>query len=584
MELFRKKDVGRIVAEAAQADAQTDAHGVSAGSLKRTLGTRDLVSLGIAAVIGAGIFSTIGNASANGGPAVSLLFIFTAIACAFSAMCYAEFASAIPIAGSAYTYAYASFGELVAWLIGWSLLLEYAVSNIAVAISWSGYFTALIESMGFHFPAWLTMDFLSASRGFAEVTEKLAAGASLNSLPPNLREAYAAWTTAPQIGGVHFVADVPALVIVGLITWLVYVGVKESKNTNNVLVVLKLAVVLLVIGLGAAFVDPDNWTPFAPNGFKGVLGGISAVFFAYIGFDSLSTMAEETKDPRRDLPRAMIWTLIICTILYVAIALILTGMTSYSNLAVDDPLAHVFSLVGLGDSARRTITSIIAVSAVVAMTSALLVYQMGQPRIWMSMSRDGLLPPIFSRIHPKYRTPGFSTILTGFVVAIPSLFLNLTEVTDLTSIGTLFAFVLVCAGVLHLQASGQPLNGKFKVPYVNAGIYVPIGFVVTLAAIAIWVPDSIRDMFVYGTGADDPGFVGRLPRYLFIIVTTLLTIQSIRKRYSLIPVLGVLSCLYLMTELHVGNWVRFAGWLGVGALIYFMYGYQHSKLRAEAKA
>ncbi|HSI91363.1 MAG TPA: amino acid permease, partial [Adhaeribacter sp.] len=461
--LFRKKDIDRLMADM---DLRDKLH----GGLERNLTLRDLTSLGIAAIIGAGIFSTIGNASAAGGPAVSMLFIFTAVACAFSAMCYAQFASTIPVSGSAYTYAYASFGELVAWIIGWDLLMEYAIGNIAVAISWSDYFTSLLAGFNIYIPPYLTMDFLSAMRGHQEVTGMLQQGTALTEIPQSLLTARDAWQLAPAIGPVRLVADLPALMIVVLITYLVYVGIKESKRTANLLVLLKLAVILLVIAVGAFYVKPENWDPFAPNGVSGVMKGVSAVFFAYIGFDAISTTAEECKNPQRDLPRSMIYALVICTVLYVLITLVLTGMVSYTELAVGDPLAFVFDRLGLSFMA-----GIISISAVIAMASVLLVFQLGQPRIWMTMSRDGLLPKAFAKIHPRYHTPSFATIVTGFVVAIPALFMNLTEVTDLTSIGTLFAFVLVCGGILMLERDPEHRKkAGFKVPYFNGKFIFPV--------------------------------------------------------------------------------------------------------------
>ena len=383
--LFRKKDINVMLA-----DLQDEQDGLHGTSLVRNLTLRDLTALGIAAVIGAGIFSTIGNASAAGGPAVSLLFVFTAIACAFSALCYAQFASTLPVAGSAYTYAYTSFGELIAWIIGWDLLMEYAIGNIAVAISWSDYFTSLLSGLGLPIPAFLTMDYLSASRGFDEASAALASGTTVAELSPNLQATYTAWQNAPRIGGIPLIADLPALLIVVAITYLVYVGIKESKRTANFLVLLKLLVILLVISVGVFYVAPANWSPFAPNGIAGVLKGVSAVFFAYIGFDAISTTAEECKDPQRDLPKAMIYSLIICTVLYILVALVLTGIVPYSELAVGDPLAYVFDRIGLD-----FISGVVAVSAIIAMASVLLVFQLGQPRIWMTMSRDGLLPKVF---------------------------------------------------------------------------------------------------------------------------------------------------------------------------------------------
>jgi len=441
--------------------------------MKKNLNTRDLTALAIAAIIGAGIFSTIGTAASHGGPAVSLLFVFTALACAFSALCYAEFAARIPISGSAYTYSYASFGELIAWIIGWDLIMEYAVGNIAVAISWSDYFTGLISGIGLNIPEYFSTDFLTASRGYKEALIQLASGTDLNNLSASLKEAYYAWIHAPQIFGVHIIADIPAFSIVAIITCLVFIGISETKMASNIMVLLKLILLMVVIGVGAFYVKTENWSPFAPNGFGGVLRGVSGVFFAYIGFDAISTTAEECKNPQRDLPKAMIYSLVICTVLYVLISLVLTGMVSYSELAVGDPLAYVFSRLDL-----NFLSGIIAIGAIIAMASVLLVFQVGQPRIWMSMSRDGLLPKRFSKLHPRFRTPAFATIITGILVAVPTLFLNLTEVTDLTSIGTLFAFILVCGGILVLNKGrdkGRPPEHKgFKIPYYNSKYILPL--------------------------------------------------------------------------------------------------------------
>ncbi|HEX4950608.1 MAG TPA: amino acid permease [Blastocatellia bacterium] len=575
--LFRRKSIQQIQLDAAQGLGDGEGSG-----LKKALGVVDLTALGIAAVIGAGIFSTIGNAAYNGGPAVALLFVFTAIACAFAALCYAEFASMIPVAGSAYTYAYASFGELVAWIIGWDLLMEYAIGNIAVAISWSDYFTSLLAGYGINIPQYLTMDFLTASRGFDKVDALLKAGQTLDQIGAtegigNAVAAYQAWTTAPMLGGFHLVCDLPALAIVFIITALVFVGIKESKNASNIMVAIKLGVIFFVIVLGAFYVQPENWSPFAPNGIAGVLKGVSAVFFAYIGFDAISTTAEECKNPQRDLPRGMMYSLVICTVLYVLIALVLTGMVSYKDLAVGDPLAFVFEKVG-----ARWISYIIAISAVIAMATVLLVFQLGQPRIWMTMSRDGLLPPIFAAIHPKFKTPWFSTIVTGLVVAIPSLFMNLTEVTDLTSIGTLFAFVLVCGGVLLLQHN-QNIERKFKVPYINAKFIAPALFVLIWLGLILFKPEAISSLLATTDPANptETGwevFKHKIPLLGFIVIATALVVQCFRKSLSLIPVLGVLTCGYLMTELGWTNWYRFLIWLAIGLVIYFLYSYQHSKL------
>lgn len=542
--------------------------------MKRRLGVRDLTAMGIAAIIGAGIFSTIGNAAASGGPAVSLLFVFTAIACGLSAMCYAEFASAIPISGSAYTYAYASFGELIAWIIGWDLIMEYAIGNIAVAISWSGYFVGLMNGLHIYIPEYLAIDYLSAAKGFILATEQLQTGISVAGLDSNLREAYLAWTSAPHIGNIRFIADIPALGIVVFITMLVYKGIYETKMAGNILVLVKIGILLLVIAVGSFYVDPKNWNPFAPNGIGGVLKGVSGVFFAYIGFDAISTTAEECKNPRRDLPRSMIYALVITTVLYVTISLVLTGMVPFSQLGVSDPLAFAFEKLHL-----TKLSGIIALGAVIAMAGVLLVFQVGQPRIWMSMSRDGLLPPRFSKLHKKYRTPAFATIVTGFLVAIPALFLNLTEVTDLTSIGTLFAFILVSGGVLVLHPRGnQSANKKgFNVPYVNSRWYLLPLWAATLIVIWFSNPGFLAGLFD-GRNLVSKGFQNQLPLFVFILVAVLTTVYAVVRQWSLIPVLGLLTNLYLMSELGITNWVRFLVWLMIGLVLYFAYGMRHSKL------
>ena len=564
-ELFRKKTISSILADANT--GLTDATH-SASGLSKVLGVKDLVAMGIAAIVGAGIFSTIGTASYQGGPGVSLLFIITAVCCGFSALCYAEFASRIPVSGSAYTYAYATFGELIAWIIGWDLLMEYAIGNVTVAISWSQYFVNLLEGINIHIPAFLTTDYLSASRAFDTASAELAKGASINNLSDSMKLGYNAWLNAPKIGGLRLIADLPALAIVFFITWLVYTGIRETRKATNLMVGLKIVVIVAVIAIGCFYVAPANWSPFLPNGFSGMMKGVSAVFFAYIGFDAISTTAEECKDPQRDLPKGMIYSLIICTILYILIALVLTGMVSYTKLQVGDPLAFVFKEVGL-----NKISYIISFSAVIATASVLLVFQMGQPRIWMSMSRDGLLPKAFSRIHPKYKTPSFSTIVTGFVVAVPALFLNLTEVTDLTSIGTLFAFVLVCGGVLLLPerdtSEGTP---KFKITYISSQFIVPVLFIV--GVIIFW--KNFLGLFDFSAGWEV--FRDKLPFFLFVILATALTIASFIKKLSLIPVLGLASCFYLMTELGYTNWLRFLIWLVIGLVIYFLYSRYHSKL------
>ncbi len=563
-QLFRKKELSSIL---------HDAEHNSGTQMKRSLGVVDLTALGIAAIIGAGIFSTIGTAASSGGPAVSLLFVFTAIACGFSAMCYARFASSIPISGSAYTYAYASFGELIAWIIGWDLIMEYTVGNIAVAISWSDYFTSLLNGLGVHIPAFLTVDYVTASRGFTEAVNQMQSGHVLSSLPHYIQEAYQAWSNAPTFFDIKIIADIPAFCIVAFIATLVYIGIYETKVAGNIMVLLKLVILIVIITVGAYYVNPDNWNPFAPNGFPGVLKGVAGVFFAYIGFDAISTTAEECKNPKRDLPRSMIYALVITTVLYVVISLVLTGIVNYSELNVGDPLAYAFQKIGL-----TQFSGFIALGAIIAMAGVLLVFQVGQPRIWMSMSRDGLLPPRFSKLHPKHKTPGFATVINGFLVAIPALFMNLTEVTDLTSIGTLFAFVLVSGGVLVLddKKSKTPLNGKFKIYFINSRYFL----------VPIWIVTAISLFFLNRQGFNSMFEVHNLnwsssPSIIFAIVAIIVTIFAAIREWSLIPVLGLLTNLYLMSELGIINWMRFLIWLVIGLLIYFLYSINHSKLKKE---
>ena len=587
--LFRKKSIAQIQADAAAGLSEHAQDSGQPGTLRRTLGVFDLTLMGIAAIIGAGIFAMVGKASYNGGPAVALLFVFTAVACAFSALCYAEFASRIPVAGSAYTYAYASMGEFIAWIIGWDLIVEYAIGNIAVAISWSDYFTGLLKGYGIDIPLHFTMDFLTAKRGFAAVQEAVASGTTVDVLTKACEakdavvncgqiDGYSAWLNAPHLGSIPIVCDLPALLITLVITTLVFIGIRESKFASNIMTVLKIGIILLVIFLGLNYVNPANWSPFAPNGITGVLKGVSAVFFAYIGFDALSTTAEECKNPRRDLPIAMILSLVICTILYIAIALVLTGMVSYTKLDVGDPLAFVFGTEGAN---IQWVAGIIAVSAVIALATVFLVFQIGQPRLWMAMSRDGLLPKIFSSIHPKFHTPWFATIITGIVVAIPALFMNLTEVTDLASIGTLFAFVVVCAGVLFKDKEFKDSGTRF-VPYVNSQFLLPIILILVFVGIKVFINPNIFSDLITVTPAEGEtmlaAFSHKIPVIFFFIVAALLVFYSLTKKLSLIPILGLLSCLYLMTELGVTNWLRFGLWLILGLIIYAAYGYRNSHL------
>jgi APA family basic amino acid/polyamine antiporter len=487
--LFRTKGIAEIQATLAEAEA---GHG-----LKRTLSSFDLVMLGIGAVIGAGIFSAIGTAAVGevapdgtvtrygAGPALVLSFVLLGGVCALAGLCYSELTSMIPISGSAYTYAYATLGELVAWIIGWDLILEYAVGNVAVAIAWSGYFMSLLRSFGIHFPYWLSTSYRDVAISYPERLSEL-----------------------PLIMGHHVAINVPGMVIVAVITWLLVIGVRESASVNNAMVVLKLGVLALFIGVGAFHVDPANWHPFAPNGWAGISTGAAIVFFAYIGFDAVSTAAEESRNPQRDMPKGIMGSLLICTLIYAVVGLVATGLVPYQQLKGSDPLARAFEVAGIGWG-----QAIISAGAIISMTAVLLVFQLGQPRIFYSMSRDGLLPAWFRRVHPKYRTPHVTTILTGVVVALGSTILDDDETYDLTNIGTLFAFLVVCLGVLALRIKDPQRERPFKVPFV-------------------WV----------------------------------------------VAPLGAAACLYVMWWLPVVAWVRFGIWMLVGIVLYFAYGFRHSRL------
>ncbi len=559
--LFRKKSISKINSEySAEPDSE---------KLNRVLGVRDLTFLGIAAVVGAGIFSTIGNAAFNGGPGISVLFIITAITCGFSALCYAEFASRVPVAGSAYTYSYVAFGEIIAWIIGWALILEYAIGNIVVAISWSGYFNnLLVHVFNIHLPDWMLVDPMTANAAFNEATAAFASGETLTAAQQeSYRFAIDAYNNAPTIGGSPIFFNLPAFIIIALITWLAYRGIKESKQSANFMVIFKIAVIIFVIVAGAFFVDTNNWRPFMPNGFEGVLKGVSAVFYAYIGFDAISTTAEECRNPQRDMPRGMINSLLICTGLYILIALVLTGIESYENFkGVNDPLAFVF------EERAPWIETIVSISAVVATTSVILVFQLGQPRIWMSMSRDGLLPKKFQKIHPKFRTPSFSTIVAGAIVAVGALFIEGGLVTDLTSIGTLFAFVLVSGGVLLLPRLPKE-KGKFQLPYINGKLIIPL-----LVAIFIFISRE-RLTAAFANIADES--YQEVLFIVYIIVAVVLAVFTFLRNYSFIPVMGVLTCAYLMIEIPSVSWFWFFVWMGLGLIIYFFYGYRNSRLAKD---
>lgn len=545
--LFRTKPIKNIVSEFEHEHEQ----------LHRTLGVKDLTGFGIAAIIGAGIFSTIGEVCFKGGPAVVWLFVIVAVTCVFAAFCYSSFASMVPVSGSAYSYSYASFGELFAWIIGWDLIIEYAIGNIAVAISWSNYFTKLFEGFGINIPYWLSTDYLSASKAFEQGLKNT--------------EEFTAFVTAPSIGNFRFIADVPAFLIVFAISYLVFIGIRETKRLNNVMVIIKLSVLVLVLIAGAYYVNPANWNPFMPNGIGGVLKGVSGVFFAYIGFDAISTTAEECKNPQRDLPRGMLYSLLICTVLYILIALVVTGIIPFKELEfVKDPLAHIFNTPN-----TQILYFVISISAVIAITTVLLVFQMGQPRIWMSMSRDGLLPKKFSKINKKYKTPGFSTWVACALVAIPAMFLNITVVTDLTSIGTLFAFVLVCGGVLVLDVKKPKIERKFKIPYFNSKWILPLLSIVLIFLFNYFMPEYFSNLL-------KGNFVEKIPQYVFWLSLIIMMFYSYKFNLSLIPVLGTLSCIYLMSEINHLSWFRFGIWLVVGLLIYFTYSIRNSKLNPKS--
>lgn len=474
-------------------------------TLRRVLGVRDLIFLSIGAVIGAGIFSSIGTAAAGevlpsgevvrsgAGPALVVSFLFLGAVCSLAALCYAELSAMIPQAGSAYAYSYATLGELIAWIIGWDLILEYAVGNVAVAIAWSGYFNSLLSGFGIHFPDWLTHGYRTA----------------LFSSDPAV---HGLLETAPRVLGVPVLLNVPAFLIVALVTVVLALGVRESVKVNNVMVYVKLAVLALFVIVGVQHIDPENYEPFAPNGWRGIHQGAAIVFFAYIGFDAISTAAEETKNPQRSMPRGILGGLALCTVIYMIVGAVATGLVPYQELRAADPLSRALAVAGL-----ERVSWMVAAGAVVALTAVLLVFQYGQPRIFMAMSRDGLLPPWAGKIHPRTRVPVISTIVTGFVVGIPSLFMDENEIYDLTNIGTLAAFAIVCLGVLALRVREPDRHRPFRVPFV-------------------W----------------------------------------------LLAPLGALACVYVMRGLPAHAWERFGIWLGLGLLLYFVYGRRHSKLRQAA--
>jgi APA family basic amino acid/polyamine antiporter len=409
----------------------------SADRLHRVLGPMALTSLGIGAIIGAGIFVLTGLAARDfAGPSLVLSFVLAGFGCALAGLCYAEFAAMIPVAGSAYTYAYATLGELMAWIIGWDLVLEYAIASCAVAHGWSHYLQALLAQFGIFLPAALTIDPLSAS------AETLAG----------------AW----RVAGVPIVFDLPAVVIVAILTVVLVLGISQSARLNTAIVIFKLAIVLFVIFAGVRYVDPDNWQPFFPKGFGGTLSGAAYVFFAYIGFDSISTHAEEARRPDRDVPIGILASLAVCTVLYIAVAAVLTGMVPYDQIDINAPIANAFARYGLGAA-----TSVISFGAVAGITSVLLVMMLSQARVLLAMARDGLLPPsIFAAVHPRFRTPHRATILLGVIVATVAALLPLKVLADLVNIGTLFAFVVVCAAVLIMRYTRPDVHRPFRTPFV----------------------------------------------------------------------------------------------------------------------
>jgi basic amino acid/polyamine antiporter, APA family len=466
-----------------------------ASSLKRVMGAGDLVMLSIGAVIGAGIFSSIGTAAAGetlatgevvrygAGPALVLSFILLGVVCGLAGLCYAELSAMIPQAGSAYAYSYATLGELVAWIIGWDLILEYAIGNIAVAIAWSGYFNSLLTGFGIHLPDYLTHGYRTAL---------------LSSNP----EVHALLETAPRIAGMPILLNLPAFAIVMLITWLLYIGVKESVRANNIMVVVKLAVLALFVTIGAMNIDTANYVPFAPNGWTGIHQGAAIVFFAYIGFDAISTAAEETTNPQRNMPRGILGGLAVCTLIYVIVGIVATGLVPYQELRAADPLARALEVAGM-----PTASWIVAFGAVVSLTAVLLVFQYGQPRIFFAMARDGLLPPWAARVHTRYRTPHITTLVTGLIVATGSLVADENEIYDLTNIGTLSAFVIVCVGVLLLRVLEPQRPRPFRVPAIwlvaTAGaaacFYIMLGLPATAwERFAIWLLLGVALYFAYG--------------------------------------------------------------------------------------
>ncbi len=474
--VFRTKHLDLILAEA---DA-------SVHKLKRSLGPIDLIALGIGAIVGAGIFALVGTAAAGdpfrpgAGPALILSFLLTGGACALTGLCYAEFASLVPIAGSAYTYAYATLGEFVAWIIGWDLILEYAVGNVAVAVSWSGYFCELLRGFDIEFPRWLATDLRTALQ------------------TPEIMNA------APRIFDVPIIFNLPAVFIVAAITSLLVIGTKESARFTAFMVGIKLLALGFFVFTGLSFVKPSNWQPFAPNGWAGIQAGAAVIFFAYIGFDAVSTLAEECRNPSRELPIGILGSLAVCTLIYIVVAAILTGMVPWNQLNTAEPLAVAMRVVH-----KDWAAGLVAFGSVVAHTAVLLVFQLGQPRIFFSMSRDGLLPPTFAKVHPHFKTPYVTTILTGVLVGGASCFASLDEMADLCNIGTLSAFLLVCAGIIVLRVKDPLRPRPFKTPWVPlvpalgvlSCLYLMLGLPWSAwARFAVWLIVGMGIYYAYGFG------------------------------------------------------------------------------------
>jgi APA family basic amino acid/polyamine antiporter len=482
LKLFRRKPLDQMVGETVEPQHQ----------LKRALGPVQLTLLGVGAAVGAGIFSSIGSAVAGGpehvgaGPAIMISFLLVTLACALAGFCYAEFASMVPIAGSAYTYAYATLGELIAWIIGWDLILEYAVGNVAVAVSWSGYFQELLRGLRVQWPSWLGTDYRSAVQAANDLQ---AAHGDLSSLKADVLQAATAWTTAPQFAGAHLVFNLPAFLIVMFVTWILILGIRESAWFNSAMVAVKLVIIVFFLAIGAFYIRPENWSPFSPHGFKGISSGAAIIFFAYIGFDAVSTAAEETRNPQRNMPIGILASLIVCTVIYMAVAVVLTGMVKSNELGTAEPLATAFSARGIHWAA-----GIVSLGAVVATTSVLFVFQLGQPRIFFTMARDGLLPPWAARVHSKFRTPYVTTIITGVLVASFAGVSNINEVVELCNIGTLFAFVLVAGGILMLRYTDPTRPRPFRTPLVP---WVPLGAIATCAWLMRELPLITWKRFLY---------------------------------------------------------------------------------------